>query len=93
MKKRDGRNNYLFRVMKGREVVYRYESVSRRCFLREIGSVNFLNRDILVYVRVSYGRGPDVRGGVSAFFNDGEYDNFEDLMYMVKAFWELGVID
>jgi len=59
-----------------------------RSYTRRISSfVSHVNFE-KAYVKVSYGKKICSYGCLCNFYNDGWYDNKEDLLYMLKAFWE-----
>ncbi len=59
-----------------------------RRFLKVLGSLNSLNGDFRAYLKVSYGKGLNVFGKHTEFYNDGEYDNIHDLLLAFDAFKE-----
>ncbi|MFZ5366497.1 MAG: hypothetical protein ACOZBZ_04405 [Patescibacteria group bacterium] len=78
-KKNKNRLNFTFRVIKNGKLVERYETHSIRRFYTKIRRINWQNRPLKVYLRVSYGGGS---------YNDGEYTNKKDFNQVLSAFLE-----
>jgi len=74
---RSGKIRFTFRIVKNGKVIQRYDSSSLRRFKNHIGTINWQNRDFKVYLKVNYGSG---------FYNDGIYENREDLLFALDAF-------
>lgn len=60
---------------------------SKRRFILKLGTINWQNRPS-VYVRINYGYFLDNFGKKQMFYNDGIYDDKNDLIRAVKAFTE-----
>jgi hypothetical protein len=82
------RPNFAFRVMKNGKVIDRCQTHSRRRFYNRIRTINWENGVEKVYLRVSYGKGLNNFGKVTSFYNDGEYENRENLLLALSAFVE-----
>ena len=82
------RTNFIFRVKKNGKTVDRYQTHSKRRFYNRIGTINWQDGPFKVYLRVSYGLGKDVFGRKTNLYNDGEYENKEELMAALRAFVE-----
>jgi len=80
--------NFTFRVIKNGKTVERYETHSKRRFYNKIRTINWGNGVEKVYLRVSYGKGIDNFGKMTNFYNDGEYENKDDLLWALSAFTE-----
>jgi len=61
---------------------------SKRRFLNHLRTIKWQYKGIKVYIRVSYGKKVDVFGKLSTFYNDGLYENKEDLWSAFNAFKE-----
>jgi hypothetical protein len=88
MKKRRSKQNYTFRVLKNCQAIQRYQTHSKRRFYNQIGTINWQDCPLKVYLRVSYGRGEDAFGKTVAFYNDGTYETKEELLQALEAFTE-----
>lgn len=80
------RKNYTFKVYRKGEVVFRLSTHSIRRFLNHLRTINYPKDAEKVYLRVSYGRSPDVFGKVSTDYNDGYFENHQDLLSVFDAF-------
>jgi hypothetical protein len=72
-----------FLLKNGQTITYS-SCKSRRIFFRLSRLKNFQR----VYCKVLYGKGYDVRGRYTEFYNDGEYTNYRDLIYVLRIFLE-----
>jgi hypothetical protein len=61
---------------------------SKNRFFRKIGTINWQNRPS-VYIRVNYEVALDNYGKYQVFYNDGFYNDKNELTKAVKAFMEL----
>lgn len=82
------RLNFLFRVTKNGKTIQRCQTYSRRRFYNRIGTINWQNKPLKVYLRVNYGRALCNRGCVCSFYNDGVYETKQDILYTLAAFIE-----
>lgn len=80
--------NFTFRVIKNGKTIARCQTHSKRRFYSRIRSINWRNKPLHVYLRVSYGRCLSVRKKIESFYNDGVYDNKRDLLATLRAFTE-----
>jgi hypothetical protein len=83
------RHNFSFSVRdRSGQVVQRCRTTNRRRFLNNVGTINWKAGHILVHLKVDYGKGQTNRGTTEVFFNDGDYDNREDLLEAFRSFVE-----
>jgi len=80
--------NYTFRVIKDGKTIDRCQTHSKRRFSNKLGTINWQNSPLKVYLRVSYGRRECNLGCVCNFYNDGEYKTKGDLLFALYAFAE-----
>lgn len=76
------------KVIENGKVVQRLQTHSKRRFYNKIRTIKWKNNHVSVYLRINYGKHLSNRGKLESFWNDGEYDNREDLMLAVNAFLE-----
>lgn len=84
--------NLTFRVIKNGKMIQRCSTHSIRRFRNKIGTINWEDRPLKVYLRVSYGKYKDCFGKMSDFYNDGYYTTKRDLIYALQAFTEKDLI-
>lgn len=82
--------NFTFKVIKNGWVIERVKTHSNRRFLNRIGTINWRNNPLKVYLRVNYGKMMCNQGCVCSFYNDGWYENKEDFWLAFQAFKEGG---
>jgi len=80
--------NFTFRVVKNGKTIDRCQTHSKRRFLNRLRTINWEDKLLKVYLRVSYGKHEDVWGKFSSFYNDGWYENEEDLWLAFNTFSE-----
>lgn len=80
--------NYTIKVYKNGKVVQKVTTHKIRRFLKSLRLINFQNEVLKVYLKVTYGKFIDAYGKKSLFYNDGTYDNKEDLWWAFNAFTE-----
>ena len=80
--------NYTIKVYKNSKVVQKLTTHKIRRFLKSLRLVKFEDEALSVYLKVGYGKFVDVYGRKSLFYNDGTYDNKEDLWWAFNAFTE-----
>ncbi len=80
--------NFTYRVIKNGKTIDRCQTHSKRRFYNKIGTINWQNSPLKVYLRVSYGRMECNMGCVCNFYNDGEYETKKDLLFALSAFTE-----
>ncbi|OGK43433.1 hypothetical protein A2956_02495 [Candidatus Roizmanbacteria bacterium RIFCSPLOWO2_01_FULL_37_57] len=80
--------NFTLRVIKNGRTADRCQTHSKRRFYNRIRSIKWGNGVVKVYLRVSYGKGVDVFGKTTSFYNEGGYDNKQDLIDALDAFIE-----
>ena len=78
--------NYSFKVIQNSRTIQRCQTHSIRRFTKKIGTINWENGQITVYLRVNYGRYKNNYGKLVNFYNDGEYETKKDLLQAFKAF-------
>lgn len=82
------RPNFTFKTIENNGVVQRCQTHSKRRFCHRLASIKWHLGYSRVYLRVSYGKGINNLGQEVNFYNDGEYDNQEDLTSAFNAFTE-----
>jgi hypothetical protein len=80
--------NYSVKVIKNGRTIQRQRTHSIRRFVNNLRSINWENMPLKVYLRVSYGRGEEVHGKTVNFYNEGSYENKDDLFMAFNAFIE-----
>lgn len=75
-------------AQKQKVVVVRCRTRSKRRFLKNLRTINWGNNHFIVYLRVSYGKQIDNFGKLVTFYNDGDFENKEDLWLAFEAFTE-----
>ncbi len=80
--------NFTFRVIKNGKTIDRCQTHSKRRFYNRIRTINWQNSPLLVYLRVNYGKKECNFGCVCNFYNDGWYENKDELWQAVNAFTE-----
>ena len=83
------RLNLTFRVVKNGKTIQRCQTHSRRRFHNRVGTINWQNKPLKVHLRVNYGQYLCNRGCVCGFYNDGLYENKQDLLLAFAAFMEV----
>ncbi len=78
--------NYTLKVYENDEVGMVVRTHSKRLILTRLRSINWTNKAIKTYFRVSYGKKNDTHGKLSTFYNDGDFYNKEDLDWAFEAF-------
>ena len=85
------KKNYTYKIYKDGRVVSRLSCHSIRRFLSRLRTINFSNDIEKVYLRVSYGKSKYVIGKLSTNFNDGYFENHENLLQAFEAFSEVDI--
>lgn len=80
--------NYTSRILKNGKTIDRCQTHSKRRFYNRIRMINWRNSPIKVYLRVSYGKKKCIKGCLCTFYNDGWYNNENNLMWAFNAFSE-----
>lgn len=80
--------NFTFKVKKNRSTIQVVRTHSIRRFINNLRTINWKDGGTKVYLRVNYGKKVDVFGKLSTFYNDGWYENQEDLRSAFNAFKE-----
>lgn len=83
--------NFTFRVVKNGKVKDRCQTHSKRRFYNRIRTINWQDGYPRAYLRVSYGKALSNLGKMENFYNDGWYDNEQDLLFALDAFSKEGV--
>lgn len=78
--------NYTFLVVKDGKTIDRCQTHSKRRFSNKLGTINWQNSLLKVYLRVSYGKQECNVGCVCNFYNDGEYETKQELFEAFAAF-------
>lgn len=82
--------NFTLKVINNNRIVQRVQAHSLRRFTNHLRTINWQNRPLKVYLRVSYGEHEDCFGKVGNFYNDGWYGNEKDLWQAFNAFKDEG---
>lgn len=69
-------------------MIQRIWTHKKRRFLKKIRLIIWQDGDIKVYLKVYYGKGFDVWGKYTDFYNDGDYVKKKDLLLAFNAFTE-----
>ena len=69
-------------------MIQRCQTNSKRRFYNNVRTINWKDKGIKVYLRVSYGKRLSCYGKMENFWNDGVYDNEKDLELSLDAFTE-----
>ena len=85
------RMNFLLKFTKNGDMTYKCHTRSIRRFLNNLRTIKWKDGGVLVYLRVSYGKEKDCFGKMVNFYNDGWYEDSEDLWFAFKAFTEKGI--
>ncbi len=80
--------NYTFRAIKDGKTIDRCQTHSKRRFMNRIGTINWQNNPLKVYLRVSYGKQECNLGCICNFYNDGGYETKRELLEAIAAFTE-----
>lgn len=82
------RTNLSFCVRKNGKEIDTCHTRSKRRFYNRIGTINWHDGGIKVYLRINYGKIFTNTGKKENFWNDGEYENENDFNLALKAFLE-----
>jgi hypothetical protein len=82
------RKNYSLRVIKKEKIVDSIRTHLLRVFLPHLRTVISDKEAWRAYLRVSYGKEKDSHGQWQTFYNDGWYENVEELQKAWEAFIE-----
>lgn len=88
MAEKTSKPGFTLCVTKNGKKVYGYHSRSKRRFYNRARTINWKDKPLKVYLRVSYGRSKDVWGKYTNYYNDGDYDTKKDFWLALKAFCE-----
>ena len=78
--------NFTYRAFKGGKTIDRCQTHSKRRFYNKLGTINWQDSPLRVYLRVNYGKAICNYGCKCNFYNDGEYENKKELMFALDAF-------
>lgn len=78
--------NFTLKIFKNNRTIQRVQTHSIRRFHNRLRTINWKERGLKVYLRVSYGRHKDVFGKKITFYNEGFYENKDDLWNTLEAF-------
>ncbi len=79
--------NYTLKLYKNNGKIEIVRTKKKMRFLRNIRTINWQNRGIKkAYLKVSYGKKICISGCLCDFYNDGYYDNKEELLQTFKYF-------
>lgn len=89
---------YTLRTTENGKVVINVRTKKKRKFLKKIRTINWRNKAIKIYLKVTYGKHINNNGKRVMFYNDGFYYNKEkedkkDFFVAVKAFTEKSLCD
>lgn len=79
--------NYTLKVLENGKKVDEIRTHSVRLFHTHLRSINWQNSP-RTYLRVSYGKGLSNKNQLVTFYNDGWYDDKQELLEVFKAFNE-----
>lgn len=79
---------FTLKIVKNGKIAQRSFPKNKRRFLKIVRSIKFKSSLLKAYVKVDYGRFPDIHGTLVNFYNDGDYCNRTDLLQAVYAFLE-----
>jgi len=82
--------NFTLKVIKNNQAIQRVRTHSIRRFYNHLRTINWEDGGKKVYLRLSYGKEQDVFGKMVTFYNDGWFENKEDLWLTFEAFKEKG---
>lgn len=82
--------NFAFKVTKNNKTIQKCRTHSARRFINHLRTINWQNRTLAVYLRVSYGKQEDNFNRKVRFCNDGWYERERDLWIAFNAFKEAG---
>lgn len=80
---------FILHVKTFKEVV-RHDTSKIRRFLRYTRLINWQNKNLQVYLKVTYGKQRDHRNKLVQFYNDGDYESRDDFTRALRAFLERG---
>lgn len=80
--------NFTLRAFEKNKVIQRIQTHSLRRFLRHLRTINWQKPQSHIYLKVSYGKQEDCHGKMITFYNDGVYENKNDLQIAFNAFIE-----
>ncbi len=79
--------NFLLKITKNGKVIGKCQTHSIRRFLNNLRTIKWED-GVKIYLRVSYGFAIDNFNKKTCFYNEGWFDNKEDLLLTFKAFIE-----
>jgi len=77
--------NYYLKTKEKGQKTRMVRTHSQRRFVNRLRTINWQNSPS-VYLRVSYGKKLNQDNKLVTFFNDGQYDNEQELLEVFKAF-------
>jgi hypothetical protein len=80
--------NYALKLYKNSGKVETFRTKKKKRFLRNIRTINWGNKVVNAYLKVSYGKFLCVHGCVCNFFNDGFYESKKELLEDFRYFDE-----
>ena len=78
--------NFTLKIIKNDKTIQRVRTHSARRFGNSLRTINWKNCPLKVYLKVNYGKHEDCFGKMTTFYNDGWYDNKEDLWWAFDVF-------
>lgn len=78
--------NFTFISFRNNQTIQSIRTHKIRLFLQKARLINWLELNLVVYLKVSYGMYKDNFGNISIFYNDGIYKNKNDFWLAFKAF-------
>lgn len=88
MTKRNNKLNFTLKITRNVKEVERYQTHSKRRFYNRIRTIKWEKPHRSYYLKVSYGKLLSNSEKYENFWNDGVYDNKEDLTLALNAFTE-----
>lgn len=70
--------------------IKRHDTSKIRRFLHYTKLINWQNKNLRVYLKVTYGKQRDHRNKLVQFYNDGDYETKDDFARAIRAFLERG---
>jgi hypothetical protein len=71
---------FTIKIYKNDKLISKTRTGKKRLFLKKIRSINWKDRGIKVYLKVSYGKKFDKFGKYTEFWNDGDYTDKDSLL-------------
>jgi len=76
----------LYRVKRKGKTTQKFWSSSKEIFYKKARKINWKNKPLKLYLRVSYGKQKTFSGRYEVFHNSGVYETSRDFWLALKAF-------